>query len=341
MTFVLLLSTIFMTYVTYYYYKYFTRDNPLPGPFPLPLVGNFPQIIWKFKGNTLMYFKYCFEKYGGIHEIYVGVRIIFLCQTEYFESLLSKNAYGMRFKERKETIELGINGKGVAINNNFKLWSFNRHFYNQAILSPKFTNEAIYWTNKLFNELESYWDKLFLKEEIIQENRNKLDFSEWFNYYSHDMMITLLTGTKSYSMADYCDILSDEKSVLPSIVDDSVEFVKALRKQFVGYSVFFIIPAFLRHNVPFFKKMADNVLDNLKYVEQRLNAIVKRRRQEIKDTPLDKPLPHDMLTSMIIKNTLRDVNYIETGESNRIMTDSEICANLREGILSGTQKVIF
>jgi hypothetical protein len=59
----------------------------------------------------------------------------------------------------------------------------------------------------------------------------------------------------------------------------------------------------------------------------RSNAIVKRRRQEIKDTPLDKPLPHDMLTSMIVKNTFRDVNYIETGEANRTMNDSEIFAN--------------
>jgi hypothetical protein len=59
----------------------------------------------------------------------------------------------------------------------------------------------------------------------------------------------------------------------------------------------------------------------------RSNAIVKRRRQEIKDTPLDKPLPHDMFTLMIIKNTFRDVNYIETGEANRTMNDSEIFAN--------------
>jgi hypothetical protein len=56
---------------------------------------------------------------------------------------------------------------------------------------------------------------------------------------------------------------------------------------------------------------------------------------------LDKPLPHDMLTSMIIKNSFRDVNYIETGEADRTMTDVEICANLREGILGGTLKVSF
>jgi hypothetical protein len=70
-------------------------------------------------------------------------------------------------------------------------------------------------------------------------------------------------------------------------------------------------------------------------------SIIRRRRREIENTPLNKPLSHDMLTSMIIKNTLRDVDYVEIGEVNRTMTDSEISANLREGIISGTLKVNF
>jgi hypothetical protein len=340
--FVLLLSTTLMTYVAYYYYKYFTRANPLPGPFPLPLVGNIPQIIWKFNGDIMKFYKYCYKEYGGIHEIHAGMRTIILCRPEYLKNFLSENAYGMRFKDTTIIEELGIKGKGISINNDFKLWTFNRHFFNQAILSPMFTNEAIDQTNKLFNELESYWDKLFLKEEIIIENRNKLDFTEWFNHYSSDIVIKLLTGEKSYSMAAYSDSLSGEKSDLPSeLVEDSLKFVKALRKLLMGYTIFFAVPRFFRTHVPIFKKLADDVLQSVEFVEQRLNAIIKRRRQEIKNTPLDKPLPHDMLTSMIIKNTLRDVNYIETGEANRTMTDAEIGINLREGILGGTLKVKF
>jgi hypothetical protein len=340
--FILLLSTTLMTYVTYYYYNYFTRVNPLPGPFPFPLIGNFPQLLWKFNGDIMMFYKYCYEKYGGIHEIHLGMRTIILCRSEYLESFLSNSAYWIRLKETSVVEELGVKGKGVSINNNFKSWMFNRHFFNQAILSPKFANEAIDWTNKLFNELDGYWNKLFLKEEIIKENKNKLNFTEWFNHYTNDIIMKLLTGEKSYSMAAYSDTLSDEKSDLPSeIVEDSMRFVKAIRKLLSGYLIFFIVPAFLRHHVPIFKNIADDVLQNVEIVEQTLHAIVKRRRQEIKDTPLDKTLPHDMLTSMIIKNTLRDVNYIETGEANRTMTDAEIRINLREGILSGTHKVNF
>jgi hypothetical protein len=338
---IFLLSTILMLYVARFYYIYFTRVNPLPGPFPFPFVGNLPQIFCKFNGNAVMFYRYCYKEYGDIHEIYAGVRTIVLCRPEYLESFLSKTAFGIRFKNCKELKELGIEERGISLNNNFKSWLFNRHFFNQAILSPKFTDEVIDWTNELFNELEGYWDKLFLKEEIIKENKNKFDFTKWFDHYANDMVIKLLTGTRSYSTASYFDTLNDEKTDLPSvIVEDSMKFVKALHK-LTGYSIFFIIPSFLRNYVPFLKNMADDILQNLQFVEQRLYAIIKRRRQKIDVTPLDKPLPHDMLTSMIIKNSFRDVNYIETGEADRTMTDVEICANLREGILGGTLKVSF
>jgi hypothetical protein len=340
--FVLLLSTILMAYVAYYYYNYFTRVNPLPGPFPLPIVGNLPEIILRFNGNALKFYKHCREKYGDIHEIYAGVRTIVLCQPEYLEKFLSKNAYGIRFQRHEALEELGIAGKGIVINNNYKSWTFNQYFFSQAILSPKFTNEVIDWTNKLFNELEGYWNKLFLKEEIIRENKNKLDFIKWFSHYTNDIIIKLLTGEKSYSMAAYSDTLSDEKSDLPSaIVEESVEFLKAFHKQLEGFTIYFVIPSFLRNHVPILKNIADDVLQNLQFVEQKLLSITRRRRREIENTPLNRPLTHDILTTMIIKNTLRDVNYIEIGEVNRTMTDYEICSNLREGIISGTHKVSF
>ncbi|PKK36855.1 hypothetical protein RhiirC2_805562, partial [Rhizophagus irregularis] len=146
-----------MTYVVYYYYKYFTRVNPLPGPIPFPFVGILPYVIW-FKGDIKMLYKYCYEKYGDLHEINGSLRSIVICQTEYLEDFLSKSTYEMRCPNYKGIEELGIEGKGLSYNNNFKTWTFNRHFFNQAILSPKFTDEVIDCTNKHFNELESFWD---------------------------------------------------------------------------------------------------------------------------------------------------------------------------------------
>jgi hypothetical protein len=61
----------------------------------------------------------------------------------------------------------------------------------------------------------------------------------------NDMIIKLLTDEISYSMAAYFDTLSGKKSDPPSaIFVDSMKFVKALRRQFVTYTLYFIIPAF-------------------------------------------------------------------------------------------------
>ncbi|GBB90962.1 hypothetical protein RclHR1_18010008 [Rhizophagus clarus] len=337
--FVLLLITALTIYVSYYYYKYFTRVNPLPGPLPLPFFGNILQVIWSFKGDALAFYKHCHEEYGDMHEIHGLVRSIVLCRAEYLNDLFSKSAHGTRFPTSKGLEELGIEGKGLFLNSNYKSWIFNHHLFNQAILSPKFTDEAIYWTNKLFNELEVYWNELFLKEEIIKENKNKLDFAAWFHHYTNDMIIKLLTGERSYSMAAYFNTLSDKKSDHPpAIVEDSVKFVQAIRKHVFGHVIFLVVPSLLRRYVPFLKDKANETIQNLKFINQQLDAIIKRRRQEIKETPLNKPLPHDMLTSMITKNTLRDGNYFETGEVTRSMTDTEIRVNLLDGIINGTYK---
>ncbi|PKY38473.1 hypothetical protein RhiirA4_537325 [Rhizophagus irregularis] len=171
-----------------------------------------------------------------------------------------------------------------------KSWIFNRHFLNRAILLSKFTDEAIDWTNKLFDELEGYWNELFLKEVIIKENKNILVFLDDLVITQMIMMIKLLTGERSYLMAAYFDIFSDEKSDYQSaIINDSVKLFQPLRKQL----------------------LADDMLHDMGFINQKLDAIIKSCRKEIE---VDEPLPHDMLTSMIIKNTFRDDNYIETGK---------------------------
>ncbi|PKY38468.1 cytochrome P450 [Rhizophagus irregularis] len=341
--FLLFLSTILTIYVVQYYYKYFTRVNPLPGPFPFPFVGNLPQYYLWFNGENKKFYEYIYKKYGDICEVQFNERAIVLSRTEYIEKLLTpstKNSHVVRFPDNEGLEELGIEGKGILLNQDLKSWKYNRQFFSQAILSPKFTNEAIDWTNKLFNELEGYWNKLFLKEEIIKENKNKLDFAAWLHHYTNDMIIKILTGERSYSMAAYFDTLSDEKSDHPlAIVDDSVKLVQALRKHLLGFIMFVNVSSFLRHYVPFFKNKADDLLQNVRFINNRLDEIIKRRRQTIENTPLNEPLTNDMLTSLITANTSRDVNHTKTvgGEAlNRPMTDTEIRGIIFDGFLGGT-----
>ena len=131
-----------------------------------------------------------------------------------------------------------------------------------------------------------------------------MDFSTWFNQFTNDMIIALLTGERSYTMAGYFNSLSDdEKAERPSaIVDETVKLVHAIRKHILGLIMFTFVSPFLRHYVPFIKDKADDIIQNLGFINQIMDEIIKRRRQEIENTPLDKPLPNDMLTLVITVN---------------------------------------
>jgi hypothetical protein len=336
--------TLLILSVAHYYFKYFTRVNPLPGPFPFPFVGNLPQLVWH-RGNLKNYLEVIHKKYGDIVDVCLPQRSISLGRAEYTEPFLvpsTKNLTITRTPRFNVFDDLGITGKGIVVNQHYKSWRYNRQFFTAAFLAPRFNQKAIEWTNELFNELEGYWDKLYLKDEIIKENKNILDFPSWFNQFTNDMIIELITGERSYSMAALFNNLSDEKAEHPlAIIEDSVKLVRSIRKYNTRLPWFELVPPFLRHYVPYFKNIADDSIQNVKHIKKRLGEIIKRRRQEIDDTPLDKPLPSDMLTSVITASTPRDFNRVKTvgGEVLRPMTDDEIWFIMLDGFLAGTDTV--
>uniref|UniRef100_A0A1D1YTP5 Flavonoid 3'-monooxygenase n=1 Tax=Anthurium amnicola TaxID=1678845 RepID=A0A1D1YTP5_9ARAE len=336
-----LIGILISTFVVHYYFKYFTRPNPLNGPFPFPFIGNYPQLILS-GGDLKKYLHLCHTKYGDIYEVYLAGRSVNLSRVEHFEKLLTpstKNPFIMRMANSNAFAELGMSGKGIILNQNFKSWKYNRQFFSQAILSPKFSTKAVDWTNILFDELEGYWNKLYLKEEIIKSNKNQFNFAKWFNQFTNDMIIELVTGERSYTMAGYFNSLSNEKSEHQSaLVEDSILLVQALRDLMMGLGLFEFIPPFFRNYVPIFKGKADKVKKTAKFIFDRLDSIIKRRRQEIDNTPLDKPLPNDMLTSMITASTPRDINSAKTvgGEVMKPMTDDQISVIMLDAFTAGT-----
>jgi hypothetical protein len=170
----LFLSTILTIYVAQYYYKYFTRVNPLPGPFPFPFVGNLPQYYWWSKGNLKTFYGYNYKKYGDIYEVHLNGRGIVLSRTEYIEKLLTpstKNFHLVRYPNSEGLEELGIEKKGIIVNRDFKSWKYNRQFFSQAILLPKFSNEAIDWTNRLSTNWKVIGTNYFLKKKLLKRTK--------------------------------------------------------------------------------------------------------------------------------------------------------------------------
>jgi hypothetical protein len=331
-----LLIIISILYVTRFYYHYFTRPNPLPGPFPLPIIGNaYQQIGYGFDDwlNSLH------KKYGDMYEIILaGQRLIVLCKPDLIENMnipSTKTKYPIRLHNTEGFMEYGFDGVGVAFNNEHKSWKYNRQFFSQAMMTPSFNYQAIEWTNELWNELESYWNNL-------GEN-HELDLIKWMRRFTNEMIFKVATGTKNDAIASYYNMIINKNinEKENEKLKESKHFIESIETYLEGLFYFFAFSKFIRDNLPFIRGKVKNLLKNKEYLFDKLYTIIKERRIEIENTPLDQPLRHDMLTSYLTANTPRDINTVKHADADllRPMTDKEIFGNILETMLGGTDTV--
>ncbi|CAB4403747.1 unnamed protein product [Rhizophagus irregularis] len=323
-----LLIIISIFYVARFYYHYFTRPNPLPGPFPLPIIGSaYQQIGYGFNDWLLSLNK----KYGDMYEIILaGQRLIVLGKADLIENMnipsSTKTNYPNRWPNTEGFVEYGFDGVGVGFNNVHKSWNYNRQFFSQALMTPSFNYQAIEWTNELWNEMESYWNNLGEDYEI--------DLIKWMRRFANEMIFRISTGVKNDALASYYNKITLENNNINPLN----EFVESLETYIEGILYFFAFSKFIRHYLPFIRGKVKKLLKNKDYLFNKLYTIVKERRNEIEKTPLDQPLRHDMLTSYITANTPRDINIMKHADADllRPMTDKEIFGNILDAMIGGT-----
>jgi hypothetical protein len=247
-----LLLVFIILHVTRYYYNYFTRPNPLPGQFPLPVIGNIHQRFgYEFNDWLISLHK----KYGDMFEINLaGIRSIILCNIDLIENMnipSIKTKYPLKshhivegFKEYRSDVT------GIIDNADVKSWNYNRRLFNQAIMNQSFNNQAVEWTNEFWSEMESYWNKLGENYE--------LDLMRWMHRFANDMIYKISTGEKNNSIASYyyytfapesSDLNEKEKEK----IKESENYIKSLEALIRGYSYFFLFNRFMRHYVPFIR----------------------------------------------------------------------------------------
>src|SRR2546421_2401209 len=101
-----ILTISLIIHISRFYYRYFTRPNPLPGPFPLPFISNAHQSIGLGFNDWLLSIMY--KEYGDIYEVDMGQRMIVLCRPDLIESMnisSAKSKYPYRFKMTEGFIE--------------------------------------------------------------------------------------------------------------------------------------------------------------------------------------------------------------------------------------------
>ncbi|KAF0356957.1 cytochrome P450 [Gigaspora margarita] len=345
--FLIIFVFTFLVYVFRFYYKYFTRPNPLPGPLPLPFI----ECSYLYDGDTKNFFTLLNKKYGDLCEYYLnGKRRILISSPEYLEKILTPsskdNTFMIRLPHSEGYEEYGMAGRGIIVNHDIKSWRYNRHFFNKAILTPSFNNEAVKWTNIMTQELEDYWKSLgnlnLSKDNLKNENdwQIEIDMAEWARRFTSDMIVILITGERSYTMASYYNLYSLVKVTRSNpLIEDSERFVKAFSDYLFGLHFFMYFGYFSRRYQPGIKDTVKYLLNNRDYVFETLDNIIKKRRKEIEEMPVGAKLGHDMLTTLIITNTERDMNQekniTKDDISTRPMTNVEIRGNLLDAFIAG------
>ncbi|CAG8601478.1 5006_t:CDS:2 [Funneliformis caledonium] len=325
---------IILIYVGHFYYKYFTRPNPLPGQIPLPLFGDVLSIIFQANGDDVEWFQFLNKKYGDIFETYIGnERKVVFAKAEYVEKMMSPSTnsnYIIRSEDYPSFEELGIKGKGILLNNDIRTWRFNRKFLTQAVLAPSFSNEVLHWTPILFNELNGYWKEIGEKAPI--------DFAVWIHRFTTEIIFQMTVGLNVNAMVTYFNHVepSKKKHIKQNlVVEDITQFVEVVEGGFDDIKFALTYPAFLRHTI--MKKKNQTMLSNRREYIETMVKIIDYRRKEIENTPVEEKLRHDMLTSLITANTERDINeskYMDEDRSKPLNND-EISQILFEAIAGG------
>jgi len=329
-----ILVFLIFTYIVHYYIQYFKRENALPGPFPLPIIGN----LYQMGSDITVFLDKVQKKYGDVCEVYLGNdKIIIFSRAELLEQLFSNGgklgkAFLLRFPPNEGLDEAGFSNNGIFFNQDLDLWKFNRKILSQTMMSPRFLKQFLIISQEVFYETEKYW-KILSDEEI-----KELQFSEWTTAYTTDTTFYFTTGKRAYSLANYFNsLIKDEqkKTKHPkSILHESKDYNNSLNMLSQSTMFFIMIPRLIRKYVPIISRYNKKFLDNAKWFEKKNLEFIKERKEEIKNTKNNEELSHDTLTLLLTTNTERDLSKISKEEFFRALTDVEIAASFNE-IFSG------
>ena len=331
-----LLSLTFI-YVIHFYYKHFTRVNPLPGPTPIPLIGS----LAIFMEDIDAWFWRLNKKHGdhGVFELNIaGNRQIVVTRAEYVDTLVATDsrAHFMRTANNGLLDLFDVEKKGIGMNHDYNTWKFNHHIFSQAIMPLSLTDKPSIILNQLHEEMSQYW--IDLKQP--GDRGAVIDIAVWMRRFTADFIAILTAGKRMSIMKHYCQKLKNEP--LTEEILDTEEFMEGVHT-IISDSQLMLIPKILR-NLPLIKPRVDGLLKRCNRLYEKMEDIVKEKRQEVEKTIMHGELDTkrmDLLTSLIITNTQYDPHPQEKVDPSlaRPMTDEEIRGVMFDVFFAGTDTV--
>ncbi|CAG8511695.1 14109_t:CDS:1 [Funneliformis mosseae] len=312
-----------LTYIAIFYYRYFNRTNPLPGPIPLPIIGN----VLQYPGDAGKWANQLQLIYGDIFEIYLGTtRTICLCRADLVENLMKSNFY-LRTTPNDGLDDFGVSKKGIIFNRNHDDWSYHRRFLQKTIMAPQIVKETVESTQVLFQEMEELWKRLGDEKEI--------DFAGWISRFGFENIVLLTTTLRIHSLTNYYNKVNPQDKVVEpeGTLPNSETYINCAKSFFDGATFSLLTPKILRYS-PGIIGTTKNLLNQKNWLTTNLLGIIKARRAQIENST-EKIDTHDILTQFLTINTDKDVTQgiVDKNHPGR-MSDDDVRANMTE-ILGG------
>src|SRR5204862_44631 len=143
-------------------------------------------------------------------------------------------------------------------------------------MTPSFNYQTIEWTNELWREMESCWNKLGENYE--------LDLIKWMRRFTNEMIFRISTGVKNDAVSSYYNFIVESNSFKgkkEELVDESSNFVESIEVYIKGFIYIFTFSKFVRNYFPFVRGEWNKIIKNRDYLFDRVHAIIKDRRTEI------------------------------------------------------------
>ncbi|CAG8549259.1 670_t:CDS:2 [Dentiscutata erythropus] len=289
-----IIPVLLIIYVANFYYNYFTRPNPLPGPIPIPILGT----VHIIGINPYLWYINNIEKAGTIWEFYIGhQRQLVVNHAKHLEKIYKPTP---KFFERMELPSLEKFGvlKGLIFNNNYSAWHRNRKFVAPVLASPKFLRGFVISIQKLFKESENRW-------KPVIKNGIEFDFSVWIKCFTTDITIHHVTKQPSYSLASFD---TNNEIVQSEQVRKSLNFTNAVIGFITTATYLLFIPSFVNKYIPGFRSFKEKCDRSVKYMNDTIIDIIEKRKKELEEGAEIEP---DLLDHLLIAHTPRDPDYKE------------------------------
>ncbi|KAM6156413.1 cytochrome P450 3A4-like [Erethizon dorsatum] len=296
-TWVFLALSLLLLYLYGTYTHGHFKKLGIPGPKPLPFLGNLPS----YHKGAWMFDVECYKKYGKIWGLYEGRQpVLAVTDPDMIKTVLVKEFYSV-FTNRQWMCPAGFMRKSIAISQDEE-WKRIR-----TLISPTFTSAKL---KEMFPIIEQYGDALLKNLKREAEKGVAVSMTDVLGAYSMDV----ITGT---SFGVNVNSLNNRQDPFVENVKKFVKFDFFNPLIFFGFLFSFLTPIFEMLNISVFAK------ESTKFFRD----FVRRA----KENRLDNNQKHrvDFLQLMMNSQDSKDT------ESYKALSDVEIAAQSISFIFAG------